>query len=269
MPRADINGVDLYYEVSGTGPGVVLCHGYTGSHQDWMFQIPVLAKGYQVITMDHRGHGTSEAPPAPGAYSVPIFADDIYQLLSRLGITRCCLAGHSLGGFIALQLALEHPGLLGSLVLIDTASGPVDIPGYAEMRAKLDEISRRDGMEAAFEYNAQHNPMVAKRFDRYPRLREVSRRRMAETSIDGYVFAAQAMAKRADLTSRLGEISTPTLVVVGEEDSPFRLPGEILANNIPNTRLQIVPEAIHCPYEEQPDVFNDILLGFLAEVGSS
>ena len=266
MPTVFINGVNFYYTVSGTGPSVVLCHGYTGNHQSWMSQIPVLSQKYQTVAMDHRGHGSTDAPSSPDAYSIPIFAGDVYAMLSHLGITRCCLVGHSLGGFIALQLALEHPHLVSSLVLVDTSSAGFYIPGYAELGAKLDEIARRDGMEAAFEYNARHHPMARKRFEKYPEMREISKRRMLETSVDGYIYTRQAMSKREDLTPRLGEISVPTLIVVGEEDTPFRQPSEVLATGIPDARLRVVPQASHTPQEDKPEVFNELLLEFLAEV---
>jgi len=248
---------------------VVLCHGYTGSHQDWMFQIPVLSQRYQVVVMDHRGHGGSEAPTSVDAYSIPIFASDVHTLLDYLGITKCCLVGHSMGGFIALQLALDHPHLISSLVLADTSSGWVDIPGYAALQAKLYEIARRDGMEAAFEYNAQHNPLAQKRFGKYPELRHISKRRMCETSVDGYIYAGRAILQRQEVTARLGEISVPTLVVVGDEDDPFRQPSEVLAKNIPNARLHVVPQAIHSPQEERPKAFNELLIRFFAEVEAS
>ena len=74
------------------------------------------------------------------------------------------------------------------------------------------------------------------------------------------------MAKRADLTPRLGEISVPALVIVGEEDTPFRQPSEVLAESIPDARLQVVPQAFHNPHEETPEVFNELLLNFLAEL---
>ena len=269
MPRAYVNGVNLHYEVSGLGPSVVLCHGYTGSHQDWMFQVPVLAGAHSVVTLDYRGHGSSDAPSSAAAYSIPVLAYDVYALLKYLGISKCCLVGHSMGGFVALQLALEQPDLISSLVLVDTASGPVDIPGYADIRARLVEIARNEGMEAAFEYNAKHNPLAQMRFEKYPRLREVSKRRMLDTPVDGYVYAGQAMSQRDDLTSRLKEISVPTLVVVGEEDYSFRQPSEVLAGGIPNAKLEIIPEATHWPHEEQPLGFSEVLLAFLAEVNGA
>lgn len=266
MPRAYINGLNLHYEVSGVGSSVVLCHGYTGSHQSWMLQIPVLSQNYQVVTMDHRGHGSSDAPSSADAYSIPIFASDVHNLLEYLGITKCCLVGHSMGGFTVLQFALDYPDVVSSLVLVDTSSGGFDIPEYAELRARLNEIARSDGMEAAFEYNAQYHPLVQRRFERYPELREISKRRMLETSVDGYIYAGRAISQWQGVTARLGEISVPTLVVVGEEDVAFRQPSEVVAKGMPNTRLHVVPQATHTPQEETPEALNALLIRFLAEV---
>ncbi len=266
MPRVYLNGVNLYYEVSGAGPIVVLCHGYTGSHQSWMSQVHALSPKYQAIAMDHRGHGGSDAPSSAEGYSVPILANDVRALLGHLDITGCCLVGHSLGGFMAIQLVLDYPDIISSLVLVDTSSGPFYVPGMKEMGEKLNEIARGDGMAAAFEYNTRQNPLVQRRFEQYPALREVARRRMLETSVDAYVYFRKAMAEREDLTPRLGEIFVPTLVIVGEMDAPFRQPSEVLAESIPGARLQVVPQAFHNPHEETPGVFNELLLNFLAEL---
>jgi 3-oxoadipate enol-lactonase len=266
MPRVNVNGINLYYEVSGSGPSLVLCHGYTGSHQDWIFQAPILAQKYQVVTIDHRGHGTSDAPSSADAYSIPTLGDDLHVLLNYLDITKCCLVGHSMGGLVALQLALEQPHVVSSLVLVDTASGPVDIPGHADRRAKLLEIARTDGMEAVFDYDAKNNPLSLKRFEKYPRLFNRSKQRMLEMPVDGYVYMGQALSKCEDLTRRLKEISVPTLVMVGEEDFPFQRPSSTLAEGIPNSQLRLVPQALHCPQEEEPETFNQILLEFLSKV---
>ena len=266
MPRVYLNGVNLYYEVSGTGPSVVLCHGYTGSHQSWMSQVYALSPTYQAIAIDHRGHGGSDEPSSAEDYSVPILANDVRALLDHLGITRCCLVGHSLGGFMAIQLVLDYPDIISSLVLVDTSSGPSYVPGMKELGEKLNEIARRDGMAAAFEYNTQQNPLVQRRFEKYPALREVAKRRMLETSVDAYVHLRKAMAEREDLTPRLGEIAVPALVIMGEEDTPFRQPSEVLADSIPGSRLQLVPQAFHNPHEETPGAFNELLINFLTEL---
>jgi len=266
MPIVNVNGINLYYEVTGAGFSVVLCHGYTGSHQDWMFQVPPLSQDYQVVAMDYRGHGSSEAPSAAGAYSIPILAEDIHALLKHLAIAKCCLVGHSLGGFVALQLALHHASLIDCLVLVDTSSEWIEMPGYPELQIKLNQIARTEGMEAVFEHNAQHNPLSQKCFAKYPRLREISKLRMTETSVTGYVYVARAIGQWQPLTPRLKEISAPTLVVVGGEDTPFLQPSELLFRSIPNSRLHVIPEATHSPQVETPDLFNQILLSFLAQV---
>ncbi|MFH1775934.1 MAG: alpha/beta hydrolase [Chloroflexota bacterium] len=269
MPKALINGVNLYYEISGgAGPSVVLCHGYMGSHQDWRFQLPVLAKQYRAVTLDLRGHGSSDAPPSPRAYSIPIFAGDIYVLLQYLGINKCHLVGHSIGGFISLKFALDYPHLVSSLVIVDTASGPVDIPGYAELKVKVGQIARREGMGAAFEYNARHSPLLQRHLEKYPESLNAARRRMLQTSVDGYVYTGQAMSQRQYLSSRLGEITIPALIVIGEEDTPFLKPAEAMARAIAHARLEVIPQASHYPQEEEPERFNELMLDFLATAES-
>jgi len=172
MTSAVINGVTIHCQVSGEGPAVTLLHGYTGSHQDWARQIPLLSKKYRVVTLDWRGHGKSEAPSAASDYSFELLIQDVYSLLRHLGIDKSCIVGHSMGGFIALELALRYPDEVSALVLVDTSGGEFERPpGFAELRAKLDELALTEGMEAAFQYNAAHNPMAREQFERHPELR--------------------------------------------------------------------------------------------------
>ena len=231
-----------------------------------MFQVPVLTQKYQVVTVDHRGHGTSDVPSSADSYSITTLGDDLYGLLNYLDIAECCLVGHSMGGLVALQLALEQPHVVSSLVLVDTASGPVNIPGHADRCAELLEIAQTDGMEAVFEYDARNNPSSLTRFERYPRLFNRSKQRVLEMPVDGYVYMGQALSECKDLTRRLKEISVPTLVIVGEEDVPFQQPSRTLTEGIPNAQLRVVPQALHCPQEEEPETFNQILLEFLTKV---
>jgi pimeloyl-ACP methyl ester carboxylesterase len=137
MPRLEINNVSLHYEVSGLGPPLVLCHGFGGSHQDWLHQVAALNRDYTVLTFDHRGHGSSDAPVTAEAYSVPLFAADVLALADALGLGRFSLAGHSMGGFVALRAALDFPHRLNSLILVDTAAGAVDMGDLSQLQAKL------------------------------------------------------------------------------------------------------------------------------------
>jgi 2-succinyl-6-hydroxy-2,4-cyclohexadiene-1-carboxylate synthase len=267
MPLMNVNDVDLNYKQTGEGEAVVFLHGYTGSTRDWANQIPVVSKKYMTIAIDHRGHGGSEAPTREEEYSVPIMAEDVHALVSALGVERCCLVGHSMGGFMALQLALDHPEFVRALVLVDTSSGEWEIaPGYAELRARLDELARNEGMEAAFEYDAANNPSRIERFKKHPELREVARQRVMNTSVDGYIYIARSFGTWQPVTSRLREISVPTLIFWGDEDAPFLKPSQILEREIGDAELVTVPGVGHSPHEEASDLFNESLLPFLSRI---
>ncbi len=264
MPTTIINGVKINYHLSGEGPAIILLHGFTGSHQDWAFQIPVLSRKYRVVAMDHRGQGKSEAPSSPDDYSVSIFAQDVYSLLQHLGISKACLVGHSMGGFMALEFVLEHPEMVTALVLVDTSSGEWERdPGYEQMRAKLKELALTEGMEAAFEFNAAHNAMVRDRFEKHPELREVSRQRMLQTPVNGYIYAGDAIWSWKPVTHRLSQIRVPALIVVGEEDTPFLKASQIMKESIADAELVIIPGTTHTPHEEAAEAFNDTLMSFL------
>jgi len=267
MPIANINGVNLNYEVAGQGEAVVFLHGYTGSTQDWANQVPVLSSKYQVVALNHRGHGKSAAPSREEEYSVQILANDVVALLNMLNITKCCLVGHSLGGFTALEFAMEHQDMLAALVLVGTSSGEFAMePNYAQLKQKLDELARSQGMEAAFEYDAANNPQRIEWFQKHPELREVARRKTLMTSVDGYIYMSKAIGKWEPVTARLSEIKVPTLIYWGDEDLPFTEAVQVLREGIAESELVIVPGVGHNPHEEAPDIFNDTLLRFLDKI---
>ena len=267
MPYELINGVSLHYEEAGTGEAIILLHGYTGSTRDWASQIPLLSSKYRVIALDHRGHGMSSAPEEEEEYSIPLSSSDVFELLKLRGIDRCCLMGHSMGGYVALQFAVDHPRMVKALVLVDTSAGQVERPpGYAEMRAKLDHLAREEGLEAAFEYEAAHNPVRIERFRRHPELREVARRKTMETSVDGYIHVARSFGTWQPVTKQIGEIQAPTLIFQGEEDPPFGAAREPLRKSIACSELVIIPDAGHSPHEEAPSLFNEKLAAFLDRV---
>lgn len=267
MPIANVNGVDLNYEINGQGPAVIFLHGYTGSTQDWANQIRTLSSQYQVIAVDHRGHGKSAAPSREEDYSVKILANDIFGLMGMLDIKKCCLGGHSLGGFAALQFAVEHQDMLDGLILVDTSSGQFNRdPNYDQLRQKLDQLARTQGMEAAFEYDAANNPMRIERFQKYPEQKKISRRKMLQTSVDGYIYLSRAISKWESLTERLSEIKVPTLIFWGDEDLPFEEPSRIMKEEIGNSELVTISGVGHNPHEEAPDAFNEALHKFLTKI---
>ena len=267
MPIANINGVNLYYEVAGKGRAIVLLHGSNNSSQSWVNQIPVLSPQYQVIALDYRGNGKSAAPSKEDEYSIKIFANDVFTLLKRLKVEKCCPVGHSLGGFVALQFALEHPDMLAGLVLVDTSSGRFTRPpGYAELRQELDGLARSRGMEAVFEFNIANNPLMRQRLLGHPEQREAMRQRMLMTSVDGYIYVEKAINKWPPVTTRLAAIKVPTLIFRGEDDLAFVEAVQTLQKGIAAAELVTVKGAGHSPHEETPAVFNETLLKFLDRV---
>src|SRR5258707_6017098 len=124
MPTAQINGVDLYYEIHGAGPTVVLSHGVGSNHLHWWQQVPVWSKHFQVITFDHRGFGFS----SDDGRGPPAFVDDLIGLLDHLEIRRTALVGQSMGGSTVAGVASRQPERISALVLSSSAAGPVAPP---------------------------------------------------------------------------------------------------------------------------------------------
>jgi len=263
------DGIKLYYEKSGQGEPIVFLHGYTGSNKDWSHQISAVSGKYTTIAMDHRGHGQSDAPSIETDYSIEISANDIYNLIHALEISKCCLVGHSMGGFMSLQLALNHPDRVSALILVDTSSGNWDLPpGYDAMRATLDDLARNKSLEAAFDFDVQNNPVKTEKFNKHPELLEIARQKVMSTSVDGYIYFARAFKKWAPVTHRLHEINVPTLIILGEEDIAFMDSSQILKTSIHNAELKIIPNTGHNPHEESPELFNKYMLDFLKSMGS-
>jgi len=269
MAEQAVHGVKIHYDYdqAGSGEAIVFLHGFTGSHRDWAHQKAFLSGTYRLIAVDLRGHGNSEAPGVEEGYSIKLFSEDVYALLGTIGIENCCLVGHSMGGFTALQFVLDHPERVRALVLVDTSSGDFErVPGYDQLRARLDDLALNVGLEAAFEYDAANNPVRIERFSKHPEWKEVARRKVLNTSVDGYIYTPRAFGKWKPVTGRLSEIKVPTLIFLGEDDTPFLTASQVLHGSIKDSALVVVPGAGHSPHEEAPEFFNRHLKAFLAGI---
>ena len=120
MPVHSVNGIDLYYEVAGQGEPIVFVHGLGSSTRDWQSQVEFFSESHRVVTVDLRGHGQSSKPAKD--YSIHQFADDLGQLLEKTENTPAHVVGLSLGGMVAMELAVSRPNLVRSLVIVN--SGP-------------------------------------------------------------------------------------------------------------------------------------------------
>jgi pimeloyl-ACP methyl ester carboxylesterase len=157
--------------------------------------------------------------------------------------------------------------MLAALVLVDTSSETIfRDAGYTQLRQKVDELARSEGLEAAFEYDAAHNPMRIERFQKHPEQKEVAQRKVLNTSVNGYIFTSRAIDKRVAVTDRLIEIKVPTLIFWGDEDTAFTAAVQVLKQGIAGSELVTVRQAGHSPHEEAPDIFNKALLKFLEQI---
>lgn len=260
MPELVVDNTTLWYECKGQGRPVLFLHAFAVTGAMWFPQVPVLtAAGYEVICVDQRGHGQSFAPPGP--YSIPQMADDIHELISQLNLEGACVIGLSMGGRVALRLALDHPQDVAALVLVSAKSEPA-----REIRAQLEALNQRIAQ-------GEVGPAVDGWFDtRYQRLMQhapdLTRKVMAgwyESNGTGFAGAAQAIVEMESMTSRVSEICAPTLAVAGALDSPCHPFLAWYERSIDGCRGIIVPEAAHFVNIEQADRFNDLLLAFLAE----
>lgn len=239
----------LHHTSHGSGePTVVLTHGISASGATWRFQVPELAKFCRAVTWDLRGHGESDSPPGP--YALADLARDLLQVADEVGAEQIVPLGHSAGGAIALQFALDHPERTRALILVGTASEANE--KSRDFYHQLAAIAEERGMDA-----------VVKRLGM---AREAANLVPAEPRGFAHVTRAMAGLKENPLTERLGEIRCPTLILVGEKDFLGAGGSVIMSRRIANAELEIVPERGHGLFLEDPEGFNRRVVAFLQKL---
>ena len=253
---ANVNGTRLYYETTGSGPPVVLLHGGNLDSRMWDDQMPFLAKSFTVTRYDIRPYGQS-ASVEKGFSSV----DDLVALMDFLDIKRASLVGLSLGGRIAIDVALAHPDRVDKLVLI--GPGLTGFPMNQKDEAVQAMIARAKSGDAqgAMDLWLQH-PMMAPAMAR-PALAA----RIRPIAMDNARIWTNLVGERVPnppAIKRLAEIRAPTLVIVGERDVPdIQQIVKLLAAGVRGARTEVVPGAAHMPNMEDPALVNRLLGEFL------
>lgn len=258
---AEVSGTRLYYEVAGSGHPMVLIHGFTVDTGMWDDQFETFAQHYQVIRYDVRGFGKS-ALPTGESYS---YADDLKALIEHLGISHAYVLGLSMGGMIAIDFALEYPGATDALIPADAALGGFQWQEFGESLVSARSRARESGVQAAKELwlglnlfePAMEKPDVA------------SRLTQMVSDYSGWHFGKDDPFPGLDppAIQWLDRISAPTLIIVGEHDlADFHTIAGILHEQIPEARKVVLPGVGHMSNMEDPDRFNEIVLGFLADL---
>ena len=274
--RVRVNGIEIAYDERGRGARpLLLVHGFTGFRHDFASQLDALAEGRRVLAPDLRGHGESGRSDDPADYTLARLSEDLLGFLDTLAIERCDLLGHSMGGMLALRAALARPERVASLLLMDTAPGPLDWVDPAQL-ALATRVAREAGMAALatiLRARAKDDPARGEP-DRRVEAEWGEERfwawrvaRVAATDPAAYAALGRALVEQEDLSPRLASIAAPTTVLVGELDHEFRRPAEALAHAIPGARHVVLPGAGHQPQHEAPDAWREAVLAHLLRVG--
>jgi 3-oxoadipate enol-lactonase len=251
---------EIYYEVSGTGPEVVLLHPFPAHHGTWSAVAEMLSSRHRVITPDLRGLGRSA--PGEGPATMEKHAEDLVRVLQDAGTEKAVFAGNSIGGYILFEFWRRFRERVQALVLVDTkASADTEEARKARLAAAEDVLKR--GSEPFID--SQLPKLMGESTHRNrPDLVEKAKRMMMEASPAGIAAVQQGMAARPDSIGTLATINVPTLVAVGEEDNitPFA-EMEKIQQGIRGSVLRRVPKAGHYSPWEQPEEVHRMLREFL------
>lgn len=260
---AAINGTQMYYEVAGSGHPLIMVHAGVTDNRLWDDQFDLFAKKYRVIRFDQRGFGQTK--PVDGEFNR---SEDIYALLTHLGIEHTYLMGSSMGGGACIDFALQHPTMAKALIIIGSGPGGFKTddpppPVWADLVKAYDagNLAQVAEYEAQIWLDGPHAPAG--------RVGGAIREKMIAMNTIALNYEKLELGKEVPLdppaVKRLSELRLPTLIIYGDLDTPYiQTAGKYLADHITGAKLVIMPGAAHLPSMEQPEALNKIVLDFLA-----
>jgi len=263
MPYLQTPSVKLFYEEMGSGSEtIVFSHGLLWSHKMFRAQMEHLSDRYRVIAYDHRGQGQSEV--TSNGYDMDTLTEDAVALLDGLGVERCHFAGLSMGGFVAMRMAIRYPKRIQSLILLETSA-------QAEPRENVPRYRLLNTIVRIFGTGAVKKPVMKIMFGE-SFLQDESRQELRQqwgreltSNKRSITRAVQGVIDRAAVPAdQLATIKCPTLIIVGEEDvATVPDKAEYMARHIPEAELVRIPRAGHTSTVEEPQLINQALALFL------
>jgi 3-oxoadipate enol-lactonase len=267
--EASINGTRIFYEIAGTGHPLVLVHSGMTDRRMWDEQVPVFAQHYQVIRYDMRGYGKSAQGTSPFTH-----VQDLYSLLIFLGISYAFLVGCSLGSVIVIDFVLQYPEMVDGLILVTATPSGYEFTYEGELFPFWQEIEdarlRADAMrgcegqlrlwvDGPSRSSDQVNPFVRERV-------RAMNMQIWERTLE---HSEDEQPQTSPAISRLNAIRVPTLVLIGDLDDPNVVKSShLLADEIMGAACITLSGMAHFPNMEQPDVFNRLVLDFLATLSA-
>jgi pimeloyl-ACP methyl ester carboxylesterase len=274
MPHATTDdGVKLYFEETGSGKLVVFVHEFAANIQSWENQLRHFGRRYRCVAFAARGYPPSDIPEQPSSYSQHRAADDIAAIIKHLGESKAHIIGLSMGGFATLHFGFRHSNKALSLCVGGCGYGAepdqrVRFRGEAEAIAAAIKSDGMDAFAARYAFGPtriQFQNKDPRGFDEFQR---ILARNSALGSANTQLGVQRERPSLYELVDDMKKLTIPTLVITGDEDWPCLLPGVLMKQSIPTAALSVIPNSGHAINIEEPDEYNRIVSGFLAQVDS-
>ncbi|MEE9198367.1 MAG: alpha/beta hydrolase [Dehalococcoidia bacterium] len=268
MPKARVNRVNIYHEVTGRGFPLAFCHEYAGSYESWRAQVEFFSRNHRVVTYNARGYPPSDVPSELEDYSQEQAVEDLYGLLRHLEIEQAYICGLSMGGNVALNFGIAYPSMAKGLVVAGTGTGSTDPERFRRQVVELAERLETQGMEGMSHYTSTPTRVQLRRKD--PEAwAEFDRLFRNHSALGSAMTFRGVLARRPpifDLKPKLRELRVPTLILVGDEDVPCIEPAIFMKRNITTSGLVVFPQTGHTLNLEEPALFNHTVQHFLSAV---
>jgi len=262
-------GARMRFVEAGSGPPLLLVHGYLASRLTWDDVLPVLARDFRLIVPDLPGFGESEKPPpARYPYTFDAFAESLVDLVAALGLSRVSLCGHSMGGAIALTLAANHPDVVDKLILVGPTvypSGPDAVSRLAMVPVVGAVLFKQLYGRALFRSYFRQRVYGAAATIPWQRVDQLYELFNAPAAREAAYATMLSMLDTRPLVAKIPRVTAPTLVGWGRADRSYPVAhGRRLARELRSARFEVF-ECGHSPAEECPDAFADIARSFLRD----
>jgi pimeloyl-ACP methyl ester carboxylesterase len=265
------DNVGLAVEVAGDGPGLLLVHGFGGAKEDFADHVARLAKNYTVVTFDHRGHGASDKPDDPHAYTLERLVTDTLEVADATGLDSFRLLGHSMGGLVSRKVVIRAPARIDALIMMDTAAGPIPSfdPSLMQIGADVAVNQGKDALIELLDFvKPLETPAHRRLVEERPGYKEFCEKKMVDYSAVMWGTLLMEQAHQSDdLAALASALRGPLLVLVGDQDEPFLEVAQPMADAIPGSQVVVIPDAGHSPQFENPDAWIQAIEEFLAKVG--
>jgi len=270
MPKALVNGVNLYYEEAGSGTPLLFLHEFAGDFRSWQPQMRYFARRYRCITYSCRGYPGSDVPDGPELYSQDLHTADAIGLLDHLKIKQAHLVGCSMGSFTALYAGLKHPGRCLSLTISATGSGVgANRAEWIEEMQKRSEVFLTLDMAASAEQMGM-GPTRIQFYNRDRRGWEEFVRGLKEHSPKASAYTLRGVQcgrpHLLDLADPIRSCQVPAIVIMGDEDTSGHEGAMFLKNTLPRSGYAMFPKCGHACNLEDPGLFNSTVESFVAAV---